>query len=83
MNFVSSDCYSNDWLYKIDTYQWTLTVNSSTSFNVFNENGFGNVDSSYTYITNRTVFPALYLLSGVKIVDGTGTSSDPYQLSGN
>ena len=79
-NSSYSDCKNNDWLYNSSDYQWTLTPSSSSSNTVWIVNRYGEmipISLNYTNI----VSPVLYLSSNVKITGGTGTSSDPYQLS--
>ena len=78
-----SDCYNNDWLYDSSNHQWTLTPSSSSSNTVFSVATYGYVSLISANGTSNAVSPALYLSSNVKISGGTGTSSDPYQLSGN
>ena len=74
------DCYNNDWLYT-GTNQWTITPGMGYTT-------FVAAISSYAYISNQpitngsySIKPTLYLSSSVKITGGTGTSSDPYELS--
>ena len=74
-----SDCKNNDWLYDSSNYQWTLTPHPAYSNNVFDVSSYVNL--SIAHITGTAVSPALYLSSNVKISGGTGSSSDPYQLS--
>ena len=76
-----SDCYTHNWLYKINDYQWTLTTNSSNSVSVLVANTYGDVASGSASTSTYTAIPALYLSSNIKITSGTGTSSDPYRLS--
>ena len=78
-NFSYSDCKNNDWLYDSSNYQWTLTPHPAYSNNVFIVSSY--VDLSIVHITGTVVSPALYLSSNVKISGGTGSSSDPYELS--
>ena len=76
-----NDCFSNNWLYVVGTYQWTITPDSSNSFYTRRldiNGGISNSESSYTY---HKVSPVLYLSSNVKITSGTGFSSDPFILS--
>ena len=75
-----SDCYDNNWLYS-GTYQWTLTPPSAYSYYVFCVYSTGDVYSHRTAYNHIAVSPALYLSSNVRISGGTGSSSDPYQLS--
>ena len=75
------DCYNNDWLYDSSNNQWTLTSDSSSSRAVFIVYNTGFVSFVNTALANEAVSPALYLSSNVIISGGTGSSSDPYQLS--
>ena len=72
-----SDCKNNDWLY--ESSQWTITPRASLSSNVFNvlRTGClsGNNASSATGVR-----PVVFLKSNIKIVDGDGSSSNPYIL---
>ena len=75
------DCFNNDWLYDSSNAQWTLTPDSSRSYNVFFVYSDGSV---YVYTAGDTpsaVSPALYLNSNVKISGGDGSSSSPFILS--
>ena len=74
-----SDCKNNDWLYDSSTYQWTLTPDSSTSLRVFTVVTTGYVARSNAYVSYG-VRPSVYLTSSVSIIDGNGSSSNPYQL---
>ena len=73
-----SDC--DDWLkdvYKNNSY-WLLNYNTGTgnfTFDGYAVNG--------QYYSNRSygVVPTLYLILDIKIVGGTGTSDNPYQIS--
>ena len=75
-----NDCYSNDWLYT-SSHQWTITPRTDGANIVFNADGYGYVNTHHVYYTYLNVVPTLYLSSNVKITSGTGTSSDPYELS--
>ena len=74
-----SDCKNNDWIFN-SSYQWTITPRASNSYNVFNVNSTGylyGTNASDTYIGVR---PVVFLKSNIKIVDGDGSSSNPYIL---
>ena len=75
-----SDCKNNDWLYNSSIYQWTIMPNASYSKTVFNVNTSGYV-TSYGAYSSRGVRPVVHLKSNIKIVEGDGSSSNPYQLS--
>ena len=76
-------CTSDNWLYKgkleLLLTQGTDIYNSSFFISA---NGFSGTRSDFTKSTKNPINrPVLSLSSNVKISSGTGTSSDPYQLS--
>ena len=71
----SSTGYLNNGL-----YWWTLTPYSTSSVWSVSDNGYENyISPSNAY----GVRPSINLKSSVKIVDGDGTVSNPYRLSGD
>ena len=73
-----SDCKNNDWIFN-SSYQWTITPRTSYSGYVFNLRSPGyvhSINASNTY----GVRPVVFLKSSIKIVDGDGSSSNPYIL---
>ena len=74
-----SDCYNNDWIFN-SVYQWTITPHASSSDNVFSMYGSGYLDRNYTNNAYGGVRPVVFLKSSIKIVDGDGSSSNPYIL---
>ena len=63
-----------------DASYWTLTPYSTSYVGYVNSDGYGRNDSPrYSYGSR----PSMNLKSTVKIVSGTGTKSDPFQLSVN
>ena len=81
---INEDCYRSDWLYASDnTYEWlinTVIKKESESKDVFIINNFGGIASLYSNISTTMARPVVYLKSNVKIVSGSGTSTDPYEL---
>ena len=75
-----SDCYNNDWIFN-SAYQWTITPRASNSGGVFFLYNVGCVRSAYTDNTYG-VRPVVFLKSSIKIVDGDGSSNNPYILQG-
>ncbi len=73
-----SDCKNNDWIFN-SSYQWTITPRASDSDYVFNLSYSGYVYSGYADVTGG-VRPVVFLKSSIKIVDGDGSSSNPYIL---
>ena len=79
-----TDCYNNNWLYYPSDAQWTLTSYSAIDYVLFAVSNGGRVFYASFYLgspQSYAVSPVLYLSSNVKITGGTGSSSDPYQLS--
>ena len=78
-------CKNNNWMHHgstKDEVMWTLSPAASSVYAriVWEVNGLGIVGSSrasYPF----SVFPTVYLKSGVEITGGSGTSTDPYILS--
>ena len=77
----NEDCKNDNWLFKnSNTNIWTITHNSNRSDANMMITPKGSVGYTLTKYVND-VYPTLYLLSNVKIIDGSGTSVDPYKLS--
>ena len=78
-----SNCItSNNWLDK-SQYEWLLPQYSGYFHVAFSVDSSGYAGSNSSVVNDRkyAVRPVLYLSSNVKISSGSGTSSDPYQLS--
>ena len=73
-----SDCKNNDWIFN-QSNQWTITPHSSYSCSVFTLINAGYVNGSDAYYAYG-VRPVVFLKSNIKIVDGDGSSSNPYIL---
>ena len=74
--YNNSTCAGESWLYGQGN-EWTITPYSSSSRTVFHVSHGGPLNSigaSNGYAAR----PVLYLDSGVYVVDGSGTISDPY-----
>lgn len=92
VNDVIGDSYNNEeftnsnWMAKEMDF-WLLTPFQNSSvlpFQIQCYNGIINIADewdSYGAYMNLAARPAVYLKSNVKITSGTGTSSDPYELS--
>ena len=68
------DSKINDWVL---TQGWTYWNSGSTAYSIFDTGYivcFGSLPSTFN------VRPTLYLLSSIRIIDGDGTSADPYTL---
>ena len=76
-----SICKNAGWMYYSTTWWWTLSPSATGSGGVFYVDYRGNIENYNVAGTNIAVHPVLYLSSEVKITGGTGTKSDPYELS--
>ena len=82
-NYNNSTCTSNNWMKAIvaPNYDWLLTPRSGIASNVWYVYSSGGVYyNSYVY-NAYGVAPVLFLNSDANVKSGTGTSSDPYQIS--
>ena len=75
-SYDNSTCAGQSWLYG-QGYEWTITPYSSSSYYVFNVSNSGYLSYDIALI-GYAARPVLYLDSGVYVVDGSGTISDPY-----
>ncbi len=84
-----SDCKNNDWVYKSQSIswgsnknEWLISPNASNSDSASDFNSAGSVYTSSNVRYNQfAVRPSFYLDSSIlKIVGGTGTSTDPYHI---
>ena len=78
-----SDCPNNDWLFKNDSTQWTLSPSASSTYayDVCDVHVSGSVYGTDGH-SGLGVRPVGYLLPSVKISSGTGSESDPFVLEG-
>ena len=74
-----SDCNNNDWLYESSYIQWTLSPRASGSYSVVYVLPSGRVANDCAYFSYG-VRPVAFLKSEIKIVEGDGSSSNPYIL---
>ena len=77
-DYTNAKCKNNNWLQKNSNY-WTMSSSSSDNRMVFHEYLKGDINSSWAN-TNLATFPSLYLTRGAKIINGAGTSNNPYKL---
>ena len=75
-----SNCKNNDWLFN-SFNKWTISpyADSFSATDVFYEI-FGDILCDFA-CNPEGVRPVVYLLSNVKISSGTGSESDPFELS--
>ena len=80
-SYRTNNCYSNDWLYKNSTVQWTMSPVAESSdaafvFFVHSVGAFSFANAGYGFV----VRPALFLIPSIEI-SGDGTPSSPFTLS--
>ena len=86
-NYNDSTCTSTNWMENIITnngnhFGWLLTPLSSSPYLGYSISLIGNVNNSEKFNCYAFgVAPVLYLGSELSIKSGTGSGSDPYQLS--
>lgn len=82
-NYNASTCSQNNWIYNMGSL-WLLTHDSARSDRNWSINSSGNasVNGNGNGGTSNglLVFPSLFLSSNVKIISGTGSINNPYQL---
>ena len=82
-NYEKSACTSNNWMKTIiaPNYGWLLTPNSGFAYSAWNVHSSGYVNGNSIAYNANGVAPVLYLNSELAVKAGTGSSSEPYQLS--
>ena len=74
------NCGANDWLKPLGRLSWTLS-----SYTVLGNTGFyiGNTGFSKDWFLTSAfeIYPSLYLASNVKIISGTGSSADAFEIA--
>ena len=88
-----SDCKDNNYLYKSSQVQWLLNfgngdrvlnidIKGKVGYTAAFAGKYSHLELAITFDNqNVNVYPSLYLKSNISISAGTGSSSDPYQLS--
>ena len=78
-NSSVSDCKNNDWMYNLNTWQWTISPRADDSYSVFFVSysgfvGYGIADA------DSAARPVVHLNSAIKVITGSGTKESPYIL---
>ena len=74
-------CKNNNWMHRIEfTWYISPSADSSDACNVWDVYGDGGAGDNCACNSNG-FSPAIYLKSNVLKLEGTGTSTDPYELS--
>ena len=79
-NYDDTNCKSKDWLLGTSSYTRTLSSYNSGTADTFLVYESGKLYADYGVNFSFPVRPVAYLKSNLKIVNGTGTQSDPYIL---
>ena len=74
-----SDCKNNDWLYNSSQNQWTISPGADGSNHVFRVDSAGYVLFTTAHYA-LAVRPVVHLKSTIKVISGTGSSTDPFIL---
>ena len=82
LNSYSSSCAATDWLFKSAYSQSTISpgADSSNARRVFYVASTGDLYNTNGANVVRGARPVTYLSSDIKIVDGTGTDTNPFIL---
>ena len=75
-----SSCSENDWLFNRE-HQWTISPVVSTTNVVRRITNVGSFSSFYARTTGSGIRPVVYLKANIKIIEGDGSSSNPYILA--
>ena len=78
-NYTSAKCQNDNWLFKNNTWYWTLSPYSDDANSIYRIRSDGVVIVNLAYVS-ESVFPSVYLKSDIKLTSGTGTSPNPYKL---
>ena len=78
-----NNCKNTTWMYISFENWWTLSPYNNNSVNILgvSSNGYIGIDNAVSDTGRLGVHPTLYLSSDIKITGGTGTKSDPYEIS--
>ncbi len=79
-----SDCKNNDWVYKssVGNGTWLISPDGDDLCCASGINDTGEIVFKVdVYIANIEIYPTFYLdANAIKIIGGTGTSTDPYHI---
>lgn len=73
-------CKNTTWMFSSNDW-WTLSAYNNNSDRVFWVMNIGDINYSSSIESRIGVRPTLYLSQDIKITGGTGTESDPYEIS--
>ena len=74
-------CALQNWNYKPEIHQWTLSAHSINSYNIWLVHNTGYFGHSSAYDGYRSVRPAFYLKASTSL-KGEGTEANPFRLVG-
>ena len=79
-SYSVSDCKNNDWMYNLNTWQWTISPLADASSSVFFVTTGGYVSIDIAYDDSDSIRPVVHLKSTIKVISGSGTKESPYIL---
>ena len=74
-------CNTTNWLYNLKNNEYLLNNSPHSDYSVFALTSGGNITNGGYASVASAVRPTLYLKPNVQIIDGDGTSVNPYILS--
>ena len=74
-------CNTTNWLYNLKNNEYLLNNSPHSDYSVFALTSGGNITNGGYASVASAVRPTLYLKPNVQIIDGDGTSANPYILS--
>ncbi len=79
-NYDNDTNRNNNWMF-MGLYEWTISLRSGNTNNVFYVNNTGSVYYIYVDDYDFGVRPSFYLKSNVAITSGNGSSTSPYRVT--
>lgn len=83
---TTNECLQNNWIFKENIDQWTLTPYAATNYatqihDIASVGFIENTRADGGDLNNAVdIYPSVYLKLNVKISEGEGTKANPYQL---
>lgn len=74
-------CNTTNWLYNLKSNEYLLNNSPASNYRVFALTSGGNITDGAQVSVASAVRPTLYLKPNVQIMDGDGTSTNPYIIS--
>ena len=79
-NAYSPVCIENDWLKNDEGWRWFLFNNTLNDKNIYYSSHLGYVRAVATSKFGYLITPTLYLKTNVKIISGTGSANEAFEI---